>query len=99
MRVCVRANSNARTHLPLRNDSGRLRAMRIQLPNGDVLIPDAEFREKAGGITARTGNNWDKQGCPHAYIGGFKYRPEREGLNWLASRIRRRNPRRNPKAA
>lgn len=72
--------------------------MHIKLPNGDVLIPDAEFLKKAGGVTARTGNNWDQQGCPYTKIKNIKYRPEREGLNWLASRIRRRNPRRSKAA-
>jgi hypothetical protein len=28
-------------------------------------------------------------------IGGCKYRPLTEGLNWIASRIQRRNPRRD----
>jgi hypothetical protein len=69
--------------------------MHIPLPNGDVLIPDAEFLKKAGGITPRTGTNWDKEGCPHCYIKNLKYRPEREAMQWLAGRIRRRNPRRD----
>jgi hypothetical protein len=74
--------------------------MHIPLPNGDTLVPDAEFLEKAGDVTARTGNNWDKQGCPYTYIGGLKYRPLNEGLNWLAARIKRRNPpRQSTKAA
>ena len=68
--------------------------MHIPLPNGDVLIPDAEFLKLAGDVTARTGNGWDQQGCPHVLIGGRKYRPKNEGLTWLASRIRRRNPQR-----
>jgi hypothetical protein len=68
--------------------------MHIDLPNGDKLIPDAEFLKIAGDVTPRTGNNWDKQGCPHIFIKNLKYRPLNEGLNWLASRIRRRNPRR-----
>jgi hypothetical protein len=68
------------------------RVTRIPLPNGDALIPDADFLEIAGGVTARTGNNWDKDGCPFAMIGGRKWRPEKEGLAWIASRIRRRNP-------
>jgi hypothetical protein len=66
--------------------------MRIELPNGDTLVPDAEFLKRAGGVTYRTGLNWDREGCPHAIIGGVKYRPLKEGLTWLASRIRRRNP-------
>jgi hypothetical protein len=71
----------------------------IELPDGDVLIPDAEFLAKAGGVTARTGSNWDKLGCPHAYIGGLKYRPVRAGMAWIAAQIRRRNPPRQPRSA
>jgi hypothetical protein len=66
--------------------------MHIKLPNGDTLIPDAEFLKKAGDVTYRTGLNWDKQGCPYTMIGGVKYRPLNEALSWLASRIKRRNP-------
>jgi hypothetical protein len=68
--------------------------MHIPLPNGDKLVPDAEFLKAAGDVTPRTGSNWDKQGCPHVYIKNMKYRPWDEGFAWLASRIRRRNPRR-----
>jgi hypothetical protein len=73
--------------------------MHIPLPNGDELIPDAEFLKEAGDVTPRTGNNWDKQGCPFIYIKNIKYRPRREGFEWLASRIKRRNPPRRPKSA
>jgi hypothetical protein len=69
--------------------------MHIPLPNGDHLVPDAEFLKAAGNVTPRTGNNWDKQGCPFIIIGAMKYRPWNEGLAWIASRIRRRNPRRD----
>jgi len=72
--------------------------MHIPLPNGDVLIPDDEFLKLAGDVTARTGNGWDHQGCPYVLIGNRKYRPKTEALNWLASRIRRRNPQRTPAA-
>jgi hypothetical protein len=68
--------------------------MHIQLPNGDKLVPDVEFLKIAGDVTPRTGNNWDKQGCPFLMIANKKYRPLNEGLNWLASRILRRNSRR-----
>jgi hypothetical protein len=67
--------------------------MHIPLPNGDVLIPDAEFAEKLG-VTRRTLGNRDHEGCPFVIIGGCKYRPLNEGLNWIGSRIQRRNPRR-----
>jgi hypothetical protein len=73
--------------------------MHIELPNGDKLIPDAEFLKRAGDVEARTGRNWDRLGCPHVMIGGRKYRPINEALNWLASRIKRKNPRRNAAAA
>jgi hypothetical protein len=65
--------------------------MDIPLPNGDVLIPDAEFAEKLN-VTRRTLGNLDGEGCPFVMIGGRKYRPLNEGLTWVASRIRRRNP-------
>jgi hypothetical protein len=72
--------------------------MHIPLPNGDVLIPDAEFAGKVG-VTRRTLGNHDKQGLPYTYIGGEKYRPVNEGLEWFALRIHRRNPRRGRNAA
>jgi hypothetical protein len=67
--------------------------MHIPLPNGDVLIPDAEFAEKLG-VTRRTLSNRDQEGCPFILIAGIKYRPLNEGLTWFYSRIQRRNPRR-----
>lgn len=73
--------------------TGRTATMRIALPNGDELIPDIEFAEKLD-ITRRTLANFDREGCPFVMIGGCKYRPLNEGLNWIASRIQRRNPRR-----
>jgi hypothetical protein len=72
--------------------------MHIDLPNGDKLVPDAEFLEKAGGVTKRTGTNWDRAGCPHIMIGGWKYRPLKEAMDWVASRIKRRNPQRSPRS-
>jgi hypothetical protein len=72
--------------------------MHIRLPNGDTLIPDGEFAEKVG-ATRRTLGNYDAEGCPYTIIAGVKYRPVNEALTWFTARIRRRNPRRNPKAA
>jgi hypothetical protein len=69
--------------------------VRISLPNGDELIPDAEFAALLA-VTQRTLSSYDGEGCPFAMIGGRKYRPRTEGLTWVASRIKRRNPRRNP---
>jgi hypothetical protein len=68
--------------------------MHIELPNGDKLIPDAEFLKLAGNVDYRTGLNWDKEGCPYIKIGSRKYRPKNEALTWLAARIERKNPRR-----
>jgi hypothetical protein len=69
--------------------------MHINLPNGDVLVPDSEFLAQAGGVTYRTGRNWDVAGCPYVHVGGRKYRPLQEALTWLASHIKRLNqPRR-----
>lgn len=68
--------------------------MHINLPNGDVLIPDGEFAEKIG-ATRRTLGNLDREGCPFTIIAGKKYRPLNEGLTWLGSRIQRRNQRRD----
>ena len=68
--------------------------MHISLPSGDQLIPDIEFAEKLN-VTRRTLGNFDREGCPFVIIGGCKYRPLNEGLNWIASRIQRRNPRRS----
>lgn len=67
--------------------------MHISLPNGDELIPDIEFAEKLS-VTRRTLNNLDREGCPFVIIGGCKYRPLTEALNWIASRIQRRGLRR-----
>jgi hypothetical protein len=67
--------------------------MNIPLPSGDELIPDREFASLLS-VTTRTLANYDSEGCPFAMVGGRKYRPKREGLTWVASRIRRRNQRR-----
>jgi hypothetical protein len=76
-----------------------MRPMHISLPNGDKLVPDKEFLEAAGGVTQRTGSTWDKEGCPYTYIKNIKYRPWNEGFAWIASRIKRRNPRRTKQSA
>lgn len=63
--------------------------MNIPLPGGDVLIPDADFAAKIG-ATRRTLGNLDHEGCPFILLGGKKYRPEKEALSWVASRIQRK---------
>lgn len=73
--------------------------MHIKLPSGDMLVPDAEFLKQAGDVTSRTGRDWDAKGCPFVMIAGRKYRPLNEGLTWLASQIKRRNPSRAARSA
>lgn len=72
--------------------------MRIDLPNGDVAIPNTEFAEKLG-VVVRTLNNYDRQGLPYLMIGGRKYRPLNAGLAWVVSQIKHRNPRRAKQSA
>ena len=67
--------------------------MRINLPNGDTLVPDGEIAAELA-VVRRTLGAWDRDGCPFVIVGGRKYRPRNETLLWIASRIRRRNPRR-----
>jgi hypothetical protein len=65
---------------------------RIEI-EGDVLVPDEEFRsEYLNGATRRTANRYDSQGLPFVIVNGRKMRPVSAGKAWLASRIRRRNP-------
>lgn len=64
---------------------------RIEIP-GDVLVRDEEFCALVlGGATRRTSQRLDKLGCPHIYVGNWKYRPLNESRIWLAARIKRRN--------
>jgi len=69
----------------------------IDLPNGDKLVPNAEFADKLG-VVVRTLNNYDRKGLPFIKIGGLKYRPLKEGLEWVASRIERPNRRKQAAA-
>jgi phage terminase Nu1 subunit (DNA packaging protein) len=69
--------------------------MHIQLPNGDTLVPDGEIADELD-VVRRTLGSWDQEGCPFVMVGGRKYRPRNETLAWLASRIKRFNPRRGP---
>jgi hypothetical protein len=62
---------------------------RIEIP-GDVLVIDAVWCvEVLGGVARRTAKKLEADGLPHAMISGVKYRPLREGREWLASRIQR----------
>jgi hypothetical protein len=68
-------------------------ARRIEIP-GDILIPDPDFCiEVLGGVTPRTARRLEAEGLPFVLIGGRKYRPVNEGRLWLATRIKRKQPR------
>jgi hypothetical protein len=67
----------------------RPRPDRIDLDDGDYLIPDADFlAQYMAGATYRTGKRADDEGLPFALINGLKYRPVRRGQEWLRSRIK-----------
>jgi hypothetical protein len=62
----------------------------IEIP-GDTLIPDGEFRALLlNNCTRRTASRLEDEGLPYVFIAGFKFRPLREGREWLAARIQRR---------
>jgi hypothetical protein len=46
------------------------------------------------GISQRTAKRYRALGLPFLTFGGFVWIPKREGRNWIAARIKRRNPRR-----
>jgi hypothetical protein len=67
----------------------RPRPDRIDLDDGDYLIPDEAFRAQfMAGATYRTGKRADNDGLPFTLINGLKYRPVRRGQEWLRSRIK-----------
>jgi hypothetical protein len=67
----------------------RPRPDRIDLDDGDYLIPDEAFRTQfMAGATYRTGKRADNDGLPFTLINGLKYRPVRRGQEWLRSRIK-----------
>jgi hypothetical protein len=60
--------------------------------NGDELVRDDIFHiEVLAGANRRTGKRYERDGLPFVYIRGLKYRPLREGREWLANRIQRPN--------
>lgn len=64
---------------------------RIEIP-GDTLVLDKIFCDEVlGGATSRTSKRYEKEGLPFAMVAGRKFRPLREGREWLAARIQRRN--------
>jgi hypothetical protein len=46
------------------------------------------------GITQRTSKRYRDQGMPYLFWGGIVYIPKHEGREWIANRVKRRNPRR-----
>ena len=69
----------------------------IEIPN-DTLIPDEEFCDEVlAGATRRTGGRLDAEGLPYVIIAGRKYRPLKEGREWLANRIVRKRQERAPR--
>ncbi len=59
---------------------------------GDVLVLDKEFcNEVLGGATTRTSKRYEAKGLPFAMVAGRKFRPLREGREWVAARIQRRS--------
>jgi hypothetical protein len=62
----------------------------IDIP-GDTLILDSVFCEEVlGGVSTRTSLRYEALGLPFVMVAGRKFRPLREGREWLAARIQRR---------
>jgi hypothetical protein len=61
----------------------------------DILLLDEDFcDELLAGATRRTAKRLEAEGLPYVFVAGRKYRPLREGQEFLAARIRRPNPKR-----
>jgi hypothetical protein len=67
----------------------------------ESLDPDflAEYEKESDwaqghGISQRTAKRYRAIGLPFLTFGGFVWIPKREGRAWIASRVKRRNPRR-----
>jgi hypothetical protein len=86
--------------------------MHRQKPNTDgalmskIVDPDflADYEKEANwaaghGISQRTASRYRALGLPFLTFGGYVWIPKREGRDWIASRVRRRNPRRRQAAA
>ena len=72
-------------------DHPRAAAERIEIP-GDTLVLDKVFCDEVlGGATTRTGKRYEAEGLPFAMVAGRKFRPLREGREWVAARIQRRS--------
>jgi hypothetical protein len=54
---------------------------------------------KGHGISQRTAKRYRELGLPFLIFGGLVWIPRREGRAWIASRVKRRNPRRQRRQA
>jgi hypothetical protein len=51
------------------------------------------------GVSQRTVARYRELGLPHLFFGGYIWIPKREGREWIAGRVRRRNPSRRRRQA
>ena len=67
----------------------------IKLPDGDELIPDADYAGELN-TTPRTLSNYEKlpDGLPYVMVAGRKYRPRKRCGEWWIRRIKNPSPRR-----
>ena len=54
---------------------------------------EADWAERHG-ISQRTAARYRALGLPFLWFGGWIWIPKREGREWIASRVKRRNPHR-----
>jgi hypothetical protein len=66
---------------------------RITLDDDVLLRDDVFLAEVLAGANRRTGKRYEAEGLPFVLVRGLKYRPLREGREWLANRIQRPNRR------
>jgi hypothetical protein len=72
-----------------------------------IVNPDflADYEKEADwatghGVSQRTAARYRALGLPYLTFGGFVWIPKQAGREWIASRVKRRNPRRRrPQAA
>jgi hypothetical protein len=64
---------------------------RITLDDDVLLRDDVFLAEVLAGANRRTGKRYERDGLPYVLVRGLKYRPLREGREWLANRIQRPN--------
>lgn len=76
----------------------RKRLPEINLPNGDVLVPRADFAANEIGCCERSVKRIN---LPTTFVGGVAYVAKRASLEILAATVRRRNeaPKRRRRAA